>query len=74
MIRHYYNVPVNGECRNGYGMNEDGRCFPEHASCPDSYHGHEDDESGKCIPYNIPRGQGYVMTVMTNNGDNCEQK
>jgi hypothetical protein len=65
MIRHYHNVPVNGECRNGYGMNEDGRCLPEHASYPD-------DESGKCIPNNIP--QGYVMTVMTNNGDNCEQK
>lgn len=55
MIRHYHNVPVNGECRNGYGMNEDGRCLPEHASCPDSYHGHEDDESGKCIPNNIPQ-------------------
>ena len=31
-------------------------------------------KAGECISNNIPRGQGYVMTVMTNNGDNCEQK
>lgn len=67
-------APVNGECRDGYGMNEDSRCFPEHSKCPDGYHGHQDDESGECIPNNIPCTQGYVMTVMTNGGDNCEQR
>jgi hypothetical protein len=67
-------MPLNGECQDGYGMNEDGRCFPEHSKCPDGYHGHEDDETGECIPNNIPCAQGYVMTVMTNGGDNCEQK
>ena len=65
---------IDGKCQDGYGMNEDGRCFPEHSECPDGYHGHEDDESGECIRNNIPCSQGYVMTVMANGGDNCEQK
>lgn len=67
-------APVDGNCRDGYGKNEDGRCFPEHSKCPDGYHGHEDDESGECISNNTSCDPGYVMTVMTNGGDNCEQK
>ena len=67
-------APVDGNCRDGYGKNEDGRCFPEHSKCPDGYHGHEDDESGECISNNTSCDPGYVMTVMTNGSDNCEQK
>ena len=67
-------APVDGNCRDGYGRNEGGRCFPEHSKCPDGYHGHEDDESGECISNNTSCDPGYVMTVMTNGGDNCEQK
>ncbi len=62
-------VPVNGECRDGYGMNADARCFPEHSKCPDGYHGHEDDESGECIPNNISCSQGYVMTLCNDSDD-----
>jgi hypothetical protein len=55
-------------------MNEDGRCFPQHSKCPDGFHGREDDESGECISNKVSCAQGYVMTVMANGGDNCEQK
>ena len=67
-------APANGECQDGYGMNEDGRCFPQHSKCPDGFHGHEDDESGECISNKVSCAQSYVMTVMANGGDNCEQK
>ena len=67
--------PVNGKCPDEYGMNEDDQCFPLHSNgCPDDYHSHEDDESGECISNDISCESGYVMTVMTNGGDNCEQK
>ena len=54
-------APVDGKCRDGYGTNENGRCFPQHSKCPDGYHGHEDDESGECIPNKIPCSQGYTV-------------
>lgn len=41
----------NGNCPDGFNMNEDGRCFPEHNErCADGYHGVDDDETGRCIP------------------------
>lgn len=39
----------NGNCPEGFGMNEDGQCFPR-GGCPDGYHRVDDDESGRCIP------------------------
>ena len=67
--------PVNGKCPDEYGMNEDDQCFPLHSNgCPDNYHSHEDDESGECFSNDISCESGYVMTVMTNGDDNCEQK
>ena len=39
----------NGKCPEGFGMNEDGQCFPR-GGCPDGYHRVDDDESGRCIP------------------------
>jgi hypothetical protein len=54
-------VPIDGKCPEGYGMNEDGQCFPQHERCPDGYHSHEDDESGKCIPDSTPCDDGYIM-------------
>ena len=39
----------NGNCPEGFNMNEDGQCFPKHSSCPDGYHSADDDETGRCI-------------------------
>jgi hypothetical protein len=52
----------NGNCPEGFGRNEDNQCFPIHNECPDGYHGHEDDESGRCIPDSIPCILGYIMS------------
>jgi hypothetical protein len=52
----------NGNCPEGFGMNEDEQCFPLHDRCPEGYHSHEDDESGKCIPDDIPCQPGYIMS------------
>ena len=40
----------DGNCPDGFNMNEDGRCFPDHhdEGCPDGYHGVDDDETGQC--------------------------
>jgi hypothetical protein len=53
--------PVDGQCPEGYNMNENGNCFPEHDRCPKEYHSHEDDESGRCIPDSTPCDEGYIM-------------
>lgn len=52
----------NGNCPEGFGMNEDGQCFPYHDKCPKGYHSHEDDESGRCIPDSVPCDPGYIMS------------
>jgi hypothetical protein len=52
----------NGNCPEGFNMNEDEQCFPEHERCPSGYHSHEDDESGKCIPDSVPCQPGYIMS------------
>jgi hypothetical protein len=38
----------NGDCPEGFGRNEDGRCIPSQR-CPDGFHRANDDESGRCI-------------------------
>jgi hypothetical protein len=38
----------NGDCPDGFGRNEDGRCIPSQR-CPDGFHRANDDESGRCI-------------------------
>jgi hypothetical protein len=53
---------ANGNCPEGFHMNEDEQCFPAHDRCPVGYHGHEDDESGKCIPDSVPCDPGYIMS------------
>ena len=50
----------NGKCPTGFNQNEDGNCFPKHDRCPKGYHGHEDDETGRCIPDSIPCQEGYL--------------
>jgi hypothetical protein len=52
----------NGNCPEGFNMNEDEQCFPAHDRCPSGYHSHEDDESGKCIPDDVPCEPGYIMS------------
>ncbi len=44
----------NGNCPEGFYMNGYEQCFPAHDRCPSGYHSHEDDESGRCIPDNVP--------------------
>jgi hypothetical protein len=61
----------NGKCPDGFAMNGDGQCFPRHDRCPDGYHSHEDDESGKCIPDDIPCNPGYIMNP---DYPSCENK
>lgn len=51
----------NGNCPEGFGTNEDGQCFPFHERCPEGYHSHEDDETGRCIPDDVPCDPGYIM-------------
>jgi len=62
---------INGNCPRGFNMNENERCFPAHDRCPSDYHGHEDDETGKCIPDDVPCETGYVMNP---NFPTCESK
>ena len=40
----------DGDCPDGFNMNEDGNCFPDHSDsgCPDGTHGVDDDETGQC--------------------------
>lgn len=52
----------NGNCPEGFGINEDEQCFPYHDRCPEGYHSHEDDESGRCIPDSVPCDPGYIMS------------
>ncbi len=61
----------NGKCPDGFAMNGDGQCFPRHDRCPDDYHSHEDDESGKCIPDDVPCDPGYIMNP---DYPSCENK
>ncbi len=63
--------PVDGQCPEGYIMNENGNCFPEHDQCPKGYHSHEDDESGRCIPDSTPCDEGYIMNP---NFPSCDLK
>lgn len=52
----------SGNCPEGFNMNEDEQCFPAHDRCPSGYHSHEDDESGKCIPDDVPCQPGYIIS------------
>ena len=39
------------QCPEGFGNNEDDRCFPLHkAGCPEGYHDTDEDETGQCYP------------------------
>jgi hypothetical protein len=42
-------APINGECPEGFNMNEDGQCYPD-KPCPPGYARAENDESGACLP------------------------
>jgi len=51
----------NGVCPDGFNQNEDGNCYPEHPNgCPEGYHSHENDETGRCIPDSTPCEPGYT--------------
>ena len=45
------NESARAQCPEGFGTNEDDRCFPLHsAGCPEGYHDVNDDETGQCYP------------------------
>ena len=50
----------NGNCPEGFARNGDDQCYPRHDRCPEGYHSHEDDESGRCIPDNVPCDPGFI--------------
>lgn len=61
--------PIDGECPDGFNMNEDGNCFPDHSDggCPEGTHGVDDDETGQCYKddeVDCPDGMEQV-------GNNC---
>lgn len=65
----------NQDCPEGWAQNEDGDCFPLHPNgCPRGYHGHEDDETGRCIPNSTPCDPSYILTTGQNGRKNCERK
>lgn len=64
--------PETQECPAGWAQNEDGNCFPLHPEgCPSGYHGHEDDETGRCIPNSTPCDPGYEFN---DDHTNCERE
>lgn len=62
---------VGQECPEGFGTNEDGRCFPQHSKCPEGFHTTEDDETGECNTNSECTGEGYVLV---NNRQSCREK
>jgi hypothetical protein len=42
-------APINGECPEGFNMNEAGQCYPD-KPCPPGYARADNDESGACLP------------------------
>jgi hypothetical protein len=73
--------PINGECPEGFNMNEDGQCYPD-KTCPPGYWRADDDESGACVPRTVAAAQldesilppcdGSLQDCVTENGDVCE--
>ena len=52
----------NGECPPDFFQNEDGNCVPNHPNgCPEGFHSHEDDETGRCIPNDVPCEPGFII-------------
>ena len=53
----------NGNCPDGFNLNEDGNCFPDHneTGCPDGYHGVDDDETGQCYPNEDGCPEGMIF-------------
>ena len=41
-------APVDGECPDGFAMNEDGQCYPD-KPCPKGYKRRDNDETGACL-------------------------
>jgi len=55
-------IPGPEVCPEEFAMNSHEQCVPKHAGgCPEDYHSHENDESGRCIPDNIPCNEGYII-------------
>jgi hypothetical protein len=62
----------NGICPEGFFQNEDGNCVPDHPNgCPEGFHSHEDDETGQCIPNDVPCEPGYIINPSF---PTCEKK
>jgi hypothetical protein len=62
---------TDGKCPDGFGMNEDDRCFPQHSKCPEGFHTTEDDETGECNRNSECEGDDYLLD---NDGKNCRER
>lgn len=56
---------VEGDCPEGFYMNEDEQCFPQ-GGCPDGYYSVEDDRPGTCYPDSEPCPDDQVMSEVGN--------
>jgi hypothetical protein len=55
-------IPGLEGCPHGFKINAYEQCFPRHErGCPEGYHSHEDDKSGRCIPGVVPSDDGYII-------------
>ena len=43
---------IDGSCPSGFGMNENGQCFPD-KPCPKGFERHNEDETGTCYPVKV---------------------
>lgn len=41
--------PVDGDCPEGWGQNENEQCFPSSIKCPEGFWRADDDETGACV-------------------------
>ena len=52
-----------GDCRPGWAMNEDSRCYPSYKKCPPQYWRADDDETGACVPLQEEEAEAEINKV-----------
>jgi hypothetical protein len=67
--------PGADDCPEGFGNNEDDRCFPVNENgnwaCPEGYHDVDDDESGQCYPNSEECEYDDYVPDPEDEGDRC---
>ena len=62
-------APIDGECPEGFNMNEDGQCYPD-KPCPTGFERRNEDETGTCYP--IDGGSPSPTPTVTPTGNQTE--